>query len=95
MPSEADIEQRASKLLFDCYGIPSIKLVMVNDAGWPDRLYVLPGGRVVWVEYKKPGERPTAIQDERHDLLTAFGHTVATYESVEEAVAGVAQALGP
>lgn len=41
-------------------------LVLKMDArrhiGIPDRLFVLPTGRVLWVEFKRPGATPTEIQ---------------------------------
>ena len=35
----------------------------------PDRICVLPGGRVVFVELKAPGKKPTAGQAREHQRL--------------------------
>jgi len=90
---EIDIETEASERLFDEFGIPSIKLTMVGNSGWPDRIYVLPRGKLIWVEYKRPGKKRSPKQVWAHKLLKAFGHDVRTYENVEDAVAGVSRAL--
>jgi hypothetical protein len=90
---ESTTETRTCEILLDEYGILSIKLVMRGNSGWPDRLFVLPDGRVVWVEFKREGESPRAKQSHIHELLQAFGHKVSTYDNVEEAVAGVSGEL--
>ncbi len=38
-----------------------MKLAGQNQRGQPDRLFVL-GGRVLFVEFKAPGKKPTALQ---------------------------------
>lgn len=38
------------------------KLVCPGTDGMPDRLVLLPGGRVAFVEVKAPGKRPRALQ---------------------------------
>jgi hypothetical protein len=91
---EIDIETEASDRLLNEYGIPSVKLNMVGNSGWPDRIYVLPKGKLKWVEYKRPGKKPSPKQRFVHRLLKAFGHDVSTYDTVESAVAGVSRALG-
>ena len=44
--------------------------------GVPDRMVCLPGGRVVFVELKAPGEKPTKLQRNRHRELRGFGQIV-------------------
>lgn len=57
-------------------GVPCIKQFNPYEAGWPDRLIALPDGRVIWVEFKSTGEKPTKLQEYRHSTLAALGHTV-------------------
>ena len=94
MPLESNIETAAADKWFDELGVPSVKLVMVADSGWPDRLAVLPNGGIHWAEFKRPGEETQPRQDYIHQILTAFGHEVHVYESVDAAVEGIRRALG-
>ena len=47
-----------------------------GNAGMPDRLICLPGGRVVFAETKSPGKKPTALQRAKHRELEALGFHV-------------------
>jgi len=53
----------------------------------PDRLVLMPGGRALFVECKRPGAKPTPAQAREHDRLRALGFTVEvidTKDKVEE-----------
>ena len=54
----------------------SLKLSAAHVAGLPDRLVLLPGGRVIFVEVKGPGEKPRKLQLIRHNQLRALGFPV-------------------
>lgn len=41
---------------------PKVKFV---EVGWPDRLFISPKGRHIYIEFKKPGEKPRPIQHHR------------------------------
>lgn len=58
----------------------------------PDRLITLPGGRVVFVECKAPGKRPTKLQAKDHDDRRALGCEVYVVDS-KEAVDALIQRL--
>ncbi|MCO7511397.1 VRR-NUC domain-containing protein [Serratia fonticola] len=47
----------------------------------PDRLVLLPGGRVVFVECKAPGELPRADQVREHNRLRGLGFKVVVLDS--------------
>lgn len=49
----------------------------------PDDLFVR-AGVYVWVEFKRPGEEPTAQQFKRHRDMRAFGMDVRWTSSVDE-----------
>lgn len=53
-------------------------------AGIPDVLCVR-GGRAVWMEAKRPGEKPTRIQMRRMEELTSAGCPCAVITSAGEA----------
>lgn len=49
--------------------------------GYPDRLLVLPGGGVVWVELKSKGRKPAKIQQIRIAELIGMGHLVKVIDN--------------
>lgn len=55
-----------------------------SQRGVPDRLVVLPSGRVIFVELKAPTKKPTRLQQHIHGQLRALGHTVLVIDSLEE-----------
>lgn len=58
--------------------------------GYPDRLVVLPGGRMFFVELKRPkGGRLAVVQAERHKELRALGVTVYTAKNRGEVDAAI------
>lgn len=52
--------------------------------GMPDRLILLPGGRMAFVELKAPGKKPRPLQEARHRLLRRLGFKVYVIDSVEQ-----------
>lgn len=57
-------------------GIMHRKMNGLGFRGWPDRLFILPSGRVVWIEFKRPGGKLTPLQEAIHAKLEALGHHV-------------------
>jgi|HigsolmetaGSP12D_1036236.scaffolds.fasta_scaffold00074_43 hypothetical protein len=55
-----------------------------GNNGVPDRIVFLPGGRVVFVELKAPGKKPTALQLHQHKRLRDLGQLVAVVDSREK-----------
>ena len=52
--------------------------------GMPDRLVLLPGGRMGFVELKTPGKKPRALQLARHRLLRRLGFKVYVIDGIEQ-----------
>lgn len=50
--------------------------------GWPDYLFLY-GGQVLFIEFKKPGETPTILQEEMHRILKYEGFQVYVVDNVE------------
>lgn len=73
--SEKDLERRLGKEV-KALGGKSVKVYNPWDVGFPDRMLLMPGGRVVFVELKSTGERPRAIQRVKHEELRALGYEV-------------------
>lgn len=64
----------------------------VGLRGWPDRLVLLPGGRAGWVELKRPGGRPSALQLARVQRLQVLGQraiVAAGYDELENFLASL------
>lgn len=61
----------------------ALKLISPGIAGVPDRLVLLPGGRIRFVELKAPGELLRPLQRKRARQLAALGFTVLTIDSIE------------
>jgi hypothetical protein len=52
--------------------------------GLPDRIVLMPGGRLWWVEVKTAGGRLSRVQRVIHRRLAGLGFEVVTLWSVEE-----------
>lgn len=61
------------------------KWVSPGNDGVPDRIVLLPGGRIRFVELKAPGKKPTPLQAKIHEQLRALGFEVDVIDSVEAA----------
>lgn len=72
---EKTIEQKLVKAVKDMGGIAP-KFTSPGYDGVPDRIVLLPGGRVAFVEVKAPGEKPRPLQLARHNLLRNLGFKV-------------------
>jgi hypothetical protein len=54
----------------------ALKLVTPTLDGMPDRLVLMPNGKVGFVEVKAPGLKPRALQSARHRMLRNLGFQV-------------------
>lgn len=63
-------------------GGKAIKLLSDQYSGLPDRLVLMPGGSVVFVELKTTGEKPRKIQLKRHGELRALGFRVEVIDTI-------------
>lgn len=85
---EASVEAAFVRLLRR-HGLPSLKLNVAGQRGWPDRLVLLPGGRCVFVELKRPGAQARALQLHVHKRLAALGFVVTVCDDPVRAAAFV------
>lgn len=60
------------------------KFVSPGTAGVPDRLVILPGGRTIYVELKRPGEDLRKLQVYRKKQLEQRGHTCVKVDNMFE-----------
>jgi hypothetical protein len=79
---ERDVERRFVRGMRD---LGALTLKIRAAPGWPDRLVVLPGGLVVWIELKRPGARPRPLQEYVLDGLAVMGHHAGAFDDPEKA----------
>ena len=60
------------------------KFVSPGFDGMPDRLVLLPGGKIGFVEVKAPGKEPRPLQVARHELLRRLGFKVYVLDDPEQ-----------
>ncbi len=71
---ERDIQEAVTKAATELELLP-IRINVVGRKGWPDYGYVY-SGRILFIEFKRPGERPEPLQDYVHKTLRKVGATV-------------------
>ena len=72
---EKTIEKKLILAIKDMGGIAP-KFVSPGFDGMPDRIVLLPGGRMGFVEVKAPGKVPRPLQEARHRMLQKLGFKV-------------------
>jgi len=82
MTRERDVEAYLSEHVRRLGGL-SYKLAPTT-AGLPDRLLVLPGGRILLAEVKRPGEKLRRVQEEIRRRLGARGVEVLVIDNKDD-----------
>ncbi len=72
---EKTIEQKFVATVKAVGGL-ALKFTSPGFDGVPDRIALLPGGKMAFVEVKAPGEKPRPLQLARHRLLRRLGFKV-------------------
>ena len=66
--------------------LPCVMTVKLEQLGWPDRLVLLPGGRTLFIEFKKPGTgRLSDYQRYIIKKITSTGSQVFVVDNAKEA----------
>ena len=60
------------------------KFVSPGFDGMPDRLVLLPFGKIAFVEVKAPNKKPRPLQKARHRLLKRLGFRVYVLDDAEQ-----------
>ena len=79
---EASIEKRLKNEV-EKIGGKALKFVSPGVTGIPDRIVLLPGGKIIFIELKAPGKKLSPIQEYRAKELRALGFDVRCIDSVE------------
>lgn len=75
---ESRLRQEAKKR-----GGMALKFVSPGMDGVPDRIILLPGGKMAFVELKAPGKIPRALQEKRIRQLRKLGFSVYVLDGTE------------
>ena len=82
---EKTIERKLILAIKDMGGIAP-KFMSPGFDGMPDRIVLLPGGRMGFVEVKVPGKVPRPLQEARHRMLRRLGFQVYVLDRVEQII---------
>ncbi len=88
---EITIEQELVKAVRGMGGICP-KFTSPGMNGMPDRIVLLPGGRIGFVELKAPGKKPRPVQKNRIRQLRRLGFYATVIDGVNQ-IGGVLDAI--
>lgn len=69
------------------------KFISPGMDGMPDRMVLLPGCRIGFVEVKAPGKEPRPLQTNRHRILRSLGFPVFVLDDPERIPEIIEEAL--
>ena len=84
---EKIIEQKFRAAVRAVGGV-AVKFVSPGLDGMPDRLALLPGGKMAFVEVKASGKKPRPLQEARHRMLRQLGFKVFVLDD-EKQIGGI------
>ncbi|WP_281759558.1 VRR-NUC domain-containing protein [Alicyclobacillus hesperidum] len=90
---ESTLERRLVREV-ECIGGRAPKWVSPGNRGVPDRIVILPGGRVAFVEMKAPGKPLAPLQVRWAKILSGLGHRVYRIDSDESIDRFIAEVTG-
>ena len=81
---EKTVEAALVKRVKELGGI-AYKWTSPGRTGVPDRIVMLPGGKIIFVELKSPTGKLTVRQEREHETIRGLGFDVIVINSVEAA----------
>jgi hypothetical protein len=90
---ESSIEKKVCDKAELEFGVPNLKMAKTGKRGDPDRLFLIPGGKPLFIEFKAPGKEPTLLQAHRHKLLKVLGYDIETHDTVYGALRAITRAV--
>ena len=80
---EKELERKLTEDTKDRDGV-AFKFVSPGHAGVPDRLVLLPGAHIGFVEVKAPGQEPRKLQLAMHRLIRRLGFKVYVLDDQDQ-----------
>lgn len=80
---ESEIEKKLKEKAKKAGG-RAIKFVSPNFNGMPDRIVLLPHGKIAFIELKASGKKPRPLQVRRKRQLEALGFSVYCLDNTEQ-----------
>jgi len=80
---EKEIEAAVGRYARD-RGFLNYKFTSPNRSFVPDRIFIAKGGKMLFVEFKAPGKKPTVMQAREHDRLREQGCRIYVIDSVDD-----------
>lgn len=80
---EKEIEQKFVLMVKQAGGL-ALKFISPGMSGMPDRIVLLPGGRMAFVEVKAPGKVSRPLQEARHRILRKQGFKVYVLDNADQ-----------
>jgi hypothetical protein len=74
-------------------GLLAYKFTSPAHAAVPDRLFVLPGGKMFFCEFKRQGQKPTPPQEREHHRLRQHKVSVFVIDNVDDGLRMVDEML--
>jgi hypothetical protein len=90
---EKVLERKLVKAVKAAGGIAP-KFVSPGFNGMPDRLVLLPGGKIAFVEVKGYGMKPRPLQIKRHEMLHKLGFKVYVLDRKEQIQKIISETMG-
>ena len=83
-PLEKEIEKKVCDFAKTIHKMRAYKFTSPAKRNVPDRLFVVPGGRIFFIEFKRKGKKPTPGQEVEIATLRAMRATVYVVDNVED-----------
>lgn len=84
-PSEkASVENPCVKYAKDLGCNKVLKVNPLWAAGWQDRIFFVPGGKPLIIEFKRPGGVTSPLQEKRHEELLLLGYDHHVIDNKDE-----------
>ena len=86
---ESSIERKVVYAAAHDLGVYSAKMGTNVSTGWPDRMFFIPGGRPLFIEFKRPGGKVSPKQQYIHERLRGWGYKVEVHDSTDDALSSI------
>lgn len=93
MGAEKEIENKVCKFVWENLGIKASKLSIIGDTSFPDRIFWVPGGKPIFIEFKAPKEKPKIKQSKTHTYLRDLNYNVEVFDNARAAILHILETL--